>query len=241
MYKFSPLANYWLSNQAKLKSALISLFSLSICLSLVSCSSSISTAENEPLINDYVATISNKVVIKDNLKEKVKFQKGNNLRAFALRPRENGLKLEGAQGQPISTLTVNADGKITIATSAGSILGHVSGNSNYWQLENGEQTKVLYFLRKQKGDNYQLESANNQQIYNIKSRDYGFEIETPKSKSVYQVKVENNKTVLLDRDNNVILKTQANLSPLAVACYGLGVLDKHQQTAFAYAVSLMEK
>ena len=239
--KISSLANYWLLDRAKLKSTLISLFSLSICLSLVSCANSISTAEDEPLANDYVTTISNKIVIKNNLKEKVKFQKGNDSRAFSLRPQNNGIKLEGAQGQARSILTVDAKGKITIATSAGSILGHVSGNSNYWQLKDGEETKVLYFLRKQADGNYQLESTNDRLIYNIKSRDDGFEIETMKGESIYQVKVEDEQTILLDRDNNIILKTQSSLSPLAVACYGFTVLDRHQQTAFAYAVSLMEK
>ena len=241
MYKISLTPNCWSLNQAKLKSALISWFSLSICLSLVSCSNSISTAESEPLANDYITIRSNKVVVKNNLKERVKFIRGNDSRAFSLRPQDNGLKLEGTQGQPMSTLTVDAKGKITIATSAGSILGHVSGNSNYWQLEDGEETKVLYFLRKQADGNYQLESANNEQIYNIKNRDYGLEIETTKGKPIYKVKVEDNQTVLLDHDNNIIFKTQSSLSPLAVACYGFNVLDRHQQTAFAYAVSLMKE
>ena len=239
--KISSLASYWLLGQAKLKSALISLFSLSVCLSLVSCANSISTAENEPLANDYITTISNKIVIKNNLKEKVKFQKGNDSRAFSLRPQDNGIKLEGAKGQPLSTLTVDAKGKITIATSAGSILGHVSGNSNYWQLKDGEETKVLYFLRKQADGNYQLESTQDRPIYSINSRNDGFEIKTTKGESIYQVKVEDDRTILLDRDNNIILKTQSSLSPIAVACYGFSVLNRHQQTALAYAVSLMEK
>ena len=241
MPEFSSYTNCWLSNRLKLRSALTIPLGLLLCLSLVSCGHSISNAEHEPLANDYVATISNKVVVKNNLKERVKFQKGNNSEAFTLKPKENGIKLEGAQGQALSNIKVDANGKITIETSAGFILGHVSGNSSYWQIEDGEQTRVLYFLRKQVGNNYQLESANNQQLYNIESRDYGFEIKTAKGEPVYQVKIEDDRTVLLDRDNNIVLKTQSSLSPLAIACYGLNALDRHQQTALAYAVSLMAK
>ena len=241
MPEFSSHINCWLSNHLKLRSALTISLGLLICLPLVSCGNSISTAEHEPLASDYVATISNKIVVKNNLKEKVKFQTANGSKAFTLKPRDNGIKLEGAQGQPLSNIKVDANGKIIIETSAGFILGHVSGNSSYWQIEDGEQTRVLYFLRKQVGNNYQLESANNRQLYNIESRDYGLEIKTAKGQSVYQIKVEDDRTVLLDRNNNVVLKTQSSLSPLAVACYGLDALDRYQQTALAYAISLMKK
>ncbi len=225
----------------KPKQLLVSIFSLPLCLFLVSCASSISTAENEPLITDFVTTVSNKVVVKNNLVEKAKFQKGNDAEAFSLKPKDSGIKLEGSQGEAISNLTVDTNGKIKIETSAGFVLGYVSGNNSYWKLEDAEQISELYFLRKQAGGDYQLESANRQQIYSIKSREYGFEIETPKNKSLYQVKTKNNSIILQDANGNTVLKTKSNLPLLAVACYGFNVLDRSQQTALAYAISLMEE
>ena len=225
----------------KPKQLLISLISSPLCLFLISCGSSISTAENKPIKTDFVTTISNTVIIKNNLVEKVKFQKGNDIEIFSLRPKASGIKLEGAQGQAISNLTVDTNGKIKIETSAGSVLGYVSGNNSYWKLEDAEEISDLYILRKQADGDYQLESANPQQIYSIKSREYGFEIETPKNKSLYQVKREKDRLILQDADGNIVLKTKSNLPLLAIACYGFDVLDRSQQTALAYAVSLMKE
>jgi hypothetical protein len=225
----------------KLNSALTSFIVLSLGLSLFGCKGSISKAENEPFVNDLATMVSDKVVVKNNLPEKIKFTKANNSETFFLKPKENGLKLEGIEGEAISNLTLDIHGKIQIETTTGLILGHVLSRDNYWKLEDAEQTQALYALSQEPDGDYSLKSPDNQEIYRVESRDYGFEVKNAQDKSVYTIKVKDNKAVLQDTNEHTVLETTSEFPLLAVACYGFDVLDQSQQTALAYAVSLMKQ
>ena len=222
-----------------MKLKLLSLFSLVI---LSSCSQTVVQKES-PIANNTNSSASETVsnyqsTSQNNLATKVKFKLENGNEAFSLKPKEDGIKVEDAGGKEIARLTIDEQGKIKIKNAADKPLGYVISQDTYWKIENSEQTKELYILRQQGDGDYKLETGDDSQVYRIKRRDYGWEIETPQKESLYKVKVKDNKTVLRDKDEVTVIKTESDFPLLAVACFGFDVLSQEQQSALAYAVTL---
>ena len=197
--------------------------------------------ENAPVANNTTPTaeiVSNSQSLDFNLASKVKFKLENGNEAFSLKPKEDGIKVESANGKEIARLTVDEQRKIKIKDAADRTLGYVVSQDKYWKIENSEQTKELYILRQQADGDYKLETGDDNQVYRIKSRDYGWEIETPQKQSLYKVKIKDDKIVLRDKDEMTVIKTESDFPLLAVACFGFDVLSQEQQSALAYAVIL---
>ncbi|MDF5718013.1 MAG: hypothetical protein PUP93_30150, partial [Rhizonema sp. NSF051] len=76
------------------------------------------------------------------------------------------------------------------------------------------------------------------EIYRIKQRNGGWEIESQDKKLLYTVKVKEGKTSLTDPSEKTIFSIKSDLSPLAFACFGFDVLTREQQAALAYAVNI---
>jgi hypothetical protein len=93
-------------------------------------------------------------------------------------------------------------------------------------------------MQRQDDGDYKLEDGANKQIYTIKVRDYGFEIETPQKQSLYKVKVKEGKISLRNASEQTVFSTKSKFLPIAVACFGFDVLSREQQAALAYAVNL---
>jgi hypothetical protein len=117
-------------------------------------------------------------------------------------------------------------------------LGYIVTEKGYWKVENPEQNKELYILRRQDDGNYKLEDAAKKEIYLINASQNGLEIRTPDKKLVYGVKIKEGKTSLRDASGKTVFSTKSSLSPIAFACFGFDVLTREQQAALAYAVNL---
>jgi len=210
-----------------------------ILVILSSCTTQTPVEESNPAANNPpVQKVINSSPSVNNLTNKVKFKLENGNEAFSLKPKDNGIKVESADGSEIARLTVDEERKIKIKDAADTTLGYVVSKDKYWKIENPEQTKELYILRQQTDGDYKLETGSDRQIYRLKRRDYGWEIETPQKESLYKVKTKDNKIVLRDKDEVTVIKTEANFSLLALACFGLDVLTQEQQSALAYAITL---
>lgn len=104
---------------------------------------------------------------------------------------------------------------------------------NYWSY-----SQKNYTLKQPQTGIYQLQDRYNQNVYIVKVREYGCDIETPAKQLIYQVKVKKGQTDLRDAGKNLIFSTQSQLSPIAFACFGFDILTRKQQAALAYAVNL---
>lgn len=229
----------------------LQLLLISVLIFLSSCQTTVPVVEEQNTNNqasqEFVAQApSGETVSQNNLATKVKFKRANGEEAFSLKPKENGLKVEGANGLEIARLTRDEQGKIKIKDPDDVTLGYVISEDKHLKIKNPEQTKELYILRQQADGDYKLyakqyplkETASDRQIYRIKRRNYGWEIETPQQESLYQVKNRDNKIVLRDQNEVSIISTKSDFSLLAVACFGLDVLTPGQQSALAYAIAL---
>ena len=211
---------------------------ISLMLLMVSCGDS--PTVQKPSATPTFTVTSEKLDRTTNLTDKVKFKLDNGSEAFSLKPKENGAKLEGANGQELARLTIDNKEKIKIKNAADRVLGYVVTENSSWKIKNPEQTEELYVLRRQTDGDYKLESGSNQQVYRIKVRDYGFEIENPKKQSLYKVKIKEGKISLKNASDRIVLATKDEFLPIAVACFGFDILSKEQQAALAYAVNLSE-
>ncbi|MDA0867263.1 MAG: hypothetical protein O2890_12775 [Cyanobacteria bacterium] len=140
--------------------------------------------------------------------------------------------------QEIARFTLDESGKVKIKDPSDAVLGYVITQEGYWKVENAEQTQELFILRAQDDGDYKLEDGSDAQIYRIKQRDYGYEVETPDKTSLYKVKLKDGKLSLRDANEVTVMSTQSPLVPIAMACFGFDVLTPEQQAALAYAVNL---
>ena len=169
--------------------------------------------------------------------EAIKFKLEGGSEAFALKPKEDGAKLVDANDKELARLNVDEGQKVKIKDAGDRVLGYVVPEENYWKIKNAEQTKELYILRRQDDGDYKLEDGANKEIYRIKKRDYGLEIETPTKQSLYKVKIKDDKTSLRDASDKTVLYTKSGIAPMAIASFGFDVLSREQKAALAYAVN----
>lgn len=181
-----------------------------------------------------VAQNSNTVTLTDS----VKFKLDSGADAFSLKPKDNGAKFVDGNDKELARLTVDANQKVKIKDASDKVLGYVVKKEGYWKIEDVNQTKELFILRHQSDGDYKLEDGANTQIYRIKARSDGFEIETPQKQSLYNAKVKEGKISLKNASGETVLSTKAKVLPIVVACFGFDKLSREQQAALAYAVNL---
>lgn len=173
-----------------------------------------------------------------NRTEKIKFKTEFGADLFSLKQQDNGAKLVDGNDQELAKMRENSPGKVKIKNPSEKVLGYVIREKSQWKLENPEQSQALYTLKRQNDGQYTLEDAANKAIYQIQTRNNGWEINTPDQKLVYQVRIRDGKTSLRDSSANTVFSTRSEISPIAFACFGLDVLTREQQAALAYAVNL---
>jgi hypothetical protein len=169
--------------------------------------------------------------------DKIKFKTEGGSDLFSLKQQADGAKLVDSKEQELARIKADKSGKIKLKNSAEKTLGYVVTKQGYWKVENPEQNKDLYILRRQNNGDYKLEDAANKEVYQIKPRNDGLEILTPNNQLVYKIKVKEGKISLRNSSEKTIFSTKSGISPIAFACFGFDVLTREQQAALAYAVN----
>ncbi|GBE91192.1 hypothetical protein [Nostoc cycadae] len=170
--------------------------------------------------------------------EKIKFKTEGGTDLFSLKQQADGAKLVDGKEKELVRIKADKSGKVKFKNAADKTLGYVVTAKGYWKLENPEQNKELYVLRKQNNGGLNLEDAGKKVVYQIKSDDNGWEILKPNNQLVYQVKVKEGKTALKNSSGKTVFYTKSSIAPIAFACFGFDVLNREQQAALAYALNL---
>ncbi len=212
---------------------------IAIATSLSSCGSK--TSNKQPIASSPTNPATTAVAQNskaDALTDSVKFKRDSGADAFSLKPKDNGAKFVDGNDKELARLTVDANQKVKIKDASDKVLGYVVKKEGYWKIEDANQTKELFILRHQSDGDYKLEDGANTQIYRIKVRSDGFEIETPQKQSLYKVEAKEEKISLRNASEKTILSTKSKILPIAVACFGFDKLSREQKAALAYAVNL---
>ena len=169
---------------------------------------------------------------------KIEFKSDGGKAAFSLKYESDGAKLVDENDRELARLTVDSREKVKIKDSADRAIGYVVTDAQSWKIKNASQNQELYVLQRQSDGDYKLKSSANQEIYRIKKRKYGFEIETPAKQSLYKIKSKDGKISLKNPSGKTVLYVKSGLTPIAIACFGFDALSREQKAALAYAVNL---
>lgn len=170
--------------------------------------------------------------------ETIKFKQESGAEAFTMKLLEDGAKLIDPSEKELARYKQDETRKIKIKNAEDKVLGYIVPEADYWKIKDAQQTQELYVLRHQDGQDYKLENGENQLIYHIRVRNYGYEIEAPGKQSLYKVKLRDGKISLRDASDRTILATRAKVLPIVVACFGMDALSREQQAGLAYAIEL---
>ena len=236
------VAKFWTQTTRKLRWATFG-GCLVLTLGLTNCGSSSSppttvdssTSSTEAPISSSSSGSSSPTVPQSTL-DKVKFKQGDT-ELFAIKYKDDGAKLVDASGAELARFKLDESGKVKIKDAADTVLGYIVSQPGKWKVENADQTQELYIFRRQDDGDYKLEDGADTQIYRIKVREYGYEIETPDKQSLYKVKQKENKISLRDANDQTVLSTKDAVVPVAIAPFGFDVLTQEQQAALSFAVN----
>jgi hypothetical protein len=170
--------------------------------------------------------------------DKIEFKLENGAEVFTIKLKPDGAKLVNANNQELARFKLDEKQKLKIKGADDRTLGFIVAEGDRWKVKNANQTQELYILRRQADGDYKLEDGSDSEIYRIKKRDYGWEIETQTKQSLYKIKVKDGKTSLRDASDKTVLYIKAELAPIAIACFGFDVLTQEQKAALAYMVNL---
>ena len=81
-------------------------------------------------------------------------------------------------------------------------------------------------MQRQDDGDWKLKDGQENLIYKIKARDYGFEIEDAGEASLFKAKLKDGKTSLRDPTENTVFSTHDSLPAIAVACLGCEAIEK---------------
>ena len=201
-------------------------------LAIASCNNAAKTTDNLNPVNINQIKTSQAVVNR----EVIEFKNEAGTKAFSLKILVDGAKIINGNNKEIARLSVDKKQKVKIKNSSDVTLGYIVYRENKWKIEDGKQQQ-LYVLQKQVDGDYKLENGQNKEIYRIKARNYGYEIEMPNKQSLYKVKVKDGKTSLRNKADKTVLYTKSNIVTIAFACFGFDVLTPEQKAALTYSLN----
>ncbi|MCG6137786.1 MAG: hypothetical protein MET45_24650 [Nostoc sp. LLA-1] len=173
-----------------------------------------------------------------NSPEKIKFKTEFGADLFSLKQQTNEAKLVDGNEQELAKMREEEPGKLKIKNASDKVLGYVIREKGLWTIKNPEQTQSLYILKRHNAQKYTLEDTTKKEIYQIKTQNDRWEINTPQQNLLYQVRIRDGKTSLRNASANTVFSTKSEIAPIAFACFGLDILTREQQAALAYAVNL---
>ena len=152
--------------------------------------------------------------------QKIKVKDGKGKTVFSIKPKSDGAKLVDAKEKEIARFN-SSPGKLKIKDAKDRVLGYIVISDRAFKIKDAQQTKVLFKLQPQSDGDWKLEDGHEKTIYRIKKRDYGYEVETPKKKTICKIKVKGDKTSLRDAKDKTVYYTNRPTEAIAFACLGL--------------------
>ncbi len=171
------------------------------------------------------------------LADKVKFKLGNDKTAYSFKPADGGAKWVDGDEKELARFRVYAD-RIKVKNPDDSEAGNIRISPTRLKVEGANGEKLCELQRQSDGD-WKLDDADEQLVYRIKVRDYGFEIESPDDKSLFKIKKKGDKISVRNPAEETILSTKDDVPLLAVAVLMLEkVENKSLRGAMAMSFAL---
>jgi hypothetical protein len=160
---------------------------------------------------------------------KVKFKGAT---AFSIKPMDDGAKLVDAAEKEIARYNIKDALRVKVKDASDRELGQIKGDAAKIHIEAPGGVRQFALQRQDDGD-YKLETAAGELLRKIKKRDYGWKIEDAAGVELAKVKTKSGKTSLRDAKDVALLTTNDPISPLAMACLALEVIEQPLRVALA--------
>ncbi len=161
---------------------------------------------------------------KGGLSAKIKFKKENGDTAFSIKPQDDGAKLVDADEQELARFNLSGS-KLKVKDPDDTVLGYVIASAGRYKIEDANQEVELWKLQQQEDGDWKLEDGQDQLIYKIKKREYGFEIEDATDNSLFKAKLKEGKTSLRNASEQTVYSTKDQVPTIAVTCLGFEKID----------------
>ena len=154
------------------------------------------------------------------LPERINLKNADGKRAFEVKPESNGAKLVSADDKEIARYTAS-EHTLKIKDAADKVLGHIVRHDDAYKIEDADRKQVLFKIAGKENGDWSVENGQQERLYRIKKRDYGFEIESASGESLAKVKHKDGKTSLRNAKDQTLLSTKDHISQLGLACTAL--------------------
>ena len=158
------------------------------------------------------------------LQQKIKFKQDGGATAFSLKPQDDGAKLVDAEEKELARF-VHSGNKLKIKDADDNVLGYVTTSSGKYKIKNAAQDVELWRLQQYDDGDWKLEDGQENLVYKIKRRDYGFEIEDADEDSLFKIKLKDGKTSVRDAADKTLWYTKDPIVTSAVSCLGMKAID----------------
>ena len=155
---------------------------------------------------------------------KISIKDGSGETVLEWKPKEDGAKLTDHDDQEIARFTLK-DNKLKIKAPDDSVIGYVVWNEGRYRIESADQETSLWKYSEQSDGDWRLKTGEEKLVYEIKKRDYGFEIEDGMESSIARIKLKDGKSSLRDADDKTIYSTRDKIELSAFNCLGLNAIE----------------
>lgn len=158
------------------------------------------------------------------LTAKLKFKTGNGDEAFSIKPQDDGAKLIDSDDKELARFKLDGS-KLKIKDADDVVLGYIVATDDHYKIKDAKQEVELWKLQRQQDGDWKLKNGQDELVYKIKPREYGFEILDPAEATVFKAKLKEGKTSLRDRSEKTVYSSHDKLPTVAMTCLGFEAID----------------
>jgi hypothetical protein len=157
-------------------------------------------------------------------RENIGFKTGSGERLFEIKFKDDGAKLVDPDEQEVARFKIDGQ-KVKIKLPDESVAAYIVVKDGEFQIRDESQKVELFELKSQSDGDWKLKDGDDKVLAVIKKRDYGYEIEDSAENSPFKSKLEGDKRSLRDAEDETVLYSKDDITPLSVACLGLEQIE----------------
>ncbi len=169
--------------------------------------------------------------------QKVTFRHANGTPEYSLLFKATGGKLLDDSGNVIANLILESDGALRLTSASNATIGYVVRSEDSITVEGPKRTKTLFSFTQNSNGDAALTRSNGSVVYQLQATDTGYTVESDKA-ALYTVHMSKGTGQLQTNDGEMVVVTDGNIAPAALASFGFTKLTQAQQAGLAYALSV---
>jgi len=169
--------------------------------------------------------------------QKITFRHTDGTPEFSLLFKSTGGKLLDSTGEVIANLILESDGALRLTNASNAVTGYIVRTEDGILLEGPKRTKTLFSFTQDASGDASLTRSNGSTVYQLNATSTGYTVKSDKA-ALYTVRMNKGIGHLQTSDGVMIVATDSNIAPAALASFGFTKLTQAQQAGLAYVLSM---